>query len=44
MRRWRGEGEKEEGFDKATGTVRVRVNPRFYRPTEVCNSHQNSTC
>ncbi|TYT75291.1 GDP-mannose 4,6-dehydratase [Desulfobotulus mexicanus] len=32
---WRGEGLDEEGFDRDTGKVRVRVNPKFYRPTEV---------
>ena len=33
--RWEGEGVEEIGKDKATGVVRVRVDPRFYRPTEV---------
>jgi GDPmannose 4,6-dehydratase len=33
--RWHGGGEAEEGRCAATGKVRVRVNPRFYRPTEV---------
>jgi GDPmannose 4,6-dehydratase len=32
---WRGEGRDEEGLDAATGAVRVRVDPRYYRPTEV---------
>ncbi len=32
---WRGEGKDEVGVDKATGTVRVRVNPQFFRPAEV---------
>ena len=32
---WRGEAEKEEGVDKNTGEVRVRINPEFYRPAEV---------
>jgi len=32
---WRGEGEAERGVDAASGTVRVRINPRFYRPAEV---------
>jgi GDPmannose 4,6-dehydratase len=32
---WRGEGVEEVGFDRATGTVRVRIDPRYYRPTEV---------
>jgi GDPmannose 4,6-dehydratase len=33
--RWEGEGEQELGIDAATGTVRVRINPAFYRPAEV---------
>jgi GDPmannose 4,6-dehydratase len=32
---WRGEGIDEEGLDAATGDVRVRIDPRLYRPTEV---------
>ncbi|MDZ4198974.1 MAG: GDP-mannose 4,6-dehydratase [Kiritimatiellia bacterium] len=32
---WRGEDEKEEGYEKGTGTVRVRIDPRYYRPAEV---------
>ena len=32
---WRGAGPEEEGFDAATGVTRVRVDPRYYRPTEV---------
>lgn len=32
---WRGVGVHEEGFEKQSGTVRVRVNPKFFRPTEV---------
>jgi GDPmannose 4,6-dehydratase len=32
---WRGSGTAEEGVDRATGTVRVAVNPAFYRPAEV---------
>ena len=35
LRRWEGEGVNEVGKDKATGVVRVKVNPKFYRPTEV---------
>ena len=31
---WEGIGEKEVGRDNRTGTVRVRVNPAFYRPCE----------
>jgi len=32
---WRGRGVHEEGFDADTGEVRVRIDPRLYRPTEV---------
>jgi GDPmannose 4,6-dehydratase len=34
---WRGErGSVEEfGVDKKTGTVRVRIDPQYFRPTEV---------
>ncbi|PTB99146.1 GDP-mannose 4,6-dehydratase [Marinobacter sp. Z-F4-2] len=32
---WQGSGEGEQGIDKATGSVVVRVNPQFYRPAEV---------
>ncbi|KAK2147156.1 hypothetical protein LSH36_567g01075 [Paralvinella palmiformis] len=33
--RWEGEGVKEIGVDDKTGIVRVKVNPKYYRPTEV---------
>lgn len=32
---FQGTGEAEVGIDTATGKVRVRVNPAFYRPAEV---------
>ena len=32
---WRGTGDSECGVDGATGAVRVRVDPRYYRPAEV---------
>jgi GDPmannose 4,6-dehydratase len=32
---WRGEGIKEEGVDAKTGLVRIAVDPRYFRPTEV---------
>eukprot|EP00658_Telonema_sp_P-2_P000308 TRINITY_DN1010_c0_g1_i4.p1 TRINITY_DN1010_c0_g1~~TRINITY_DN1010_c0_g1_i4.p1 ORF type:complete len:449 (-),score=127.24 TRINITY_DN1010_c0_g1_i4:204-1418(-) len=31
---WRGGGDTEEGYDQ-DGVCRVRVNPKYYRPTEV---------
>jgi len=32
---WEGKGVDEVGKDAATGTVRVRVDPKYFRPTEV---------
>ena len=32
---WEGKDETEKGLDKATGKVRVQVDPKYYRPTEV---------
>ena len=32
---WKGEGENEKGYDKSTGSLRIQVNPRYFRPTEV---------
>jgi GDPmannose 4,6-dehydratase len=32
---WRGQGVEEEGICKKTATVRVKVNPVFFRPAEV---------
>lgn len=32
---WKGEGVDEKGYDKRTGKLRVQVNPRYFRPTEV---------
>ncbi|XP_037085438.1 LOW QUALITY PROTEIN: GDP-mannose 4,6 dehydratase-like [Pollicipes pollicipes] len=32
---WEGSGESEVGKEADTGIVRVRVNPKFYRPAEV---------
>jgi GDPmannose 4,6-dehydratase len=32
---WRGEGVDEIGFDAVTGRAVVRVDPRYFRPTEV---------
>lgn len=33
--RWDGEGVHEVGIDTATGKVRVVIDPRYFRPTEV---------
>ena len=32
---WRGEDVKEHGIDSSTGQVRVAIDPRYFRPTEV---------
>ena len=32
---WCGDGVEEEGLDAKTGSVRVSVDPRYFRPTEV---------
>lgn len=32
---WRGEGADETGADAASGQVLVRIDPRYFRPTEV---------
>ena len=32
---WRGKGVDEEGLDDKTGDVLVKVDPRYFRPTEV---------
>lgn len=32
---WEGEGTGEVGKDKATGEVRIKINPKYHRPTEV---------
>ncbi len=32
---WRGEGVEEQGIDKKTGEVLVKIDSKYYRPTEV---------
>lgn len=32
---WEGKDKQEVGKDKETGKVRIRVDPKYYRPTEV---------
>lgn len=32
---WEGEGINETGRNKETGEILVRVNPKYFRPTEV---------
>jgi len=33
--RWEGEGVDEIGIDDSTGNIVVRIDPRYFRPTEV---------
>ena len=33
--RWEGQGLKEKGIDEKTGSELVRIDPRYFRPTEV---------
>lgn len=33
--RWEGDGTNEVGKDKATGKIRIKINPKYNRPTEV---------
>ena len=32
---WEGEGENIVGKEKDTGIIRIRVDPKYFRPTEV---------
>lgn len=32
---WEGKGVEEVGKEEDTGIVRVKVNPKYFRPTEV---------
>ena len=32
---WRGSGQDEQGFDTESGRTVVRIDPRYFRPTEV---------
>lgn len=32
---WRGKGVDEVGVESGTGIVRVKINPKYFRPTEV---------
>lgn len=32
---WQGSGVKEKGFDKNTGKEIIKIDPRYFRPTEV---------
>jgi GDPmannose 4,6-dehydratase len=32
---WRGEGLNEEGYDMNTGNVLIKINPKYFRPSDV---------
>lgn len=32
---WEGEGDNQKAYDKKTGELLVKINPKFYRPIEV---------
>ena len=34
---WKGEGVNEVGYDKNSNKVLVKINPKWYRPTDVVN-------
>jgi GDPmannose 4,6-dehydratase len=36
---WRGHGIEEHGFDASTGRILVKIDPRYFRPTEVETLH-----
>ena len=40
---WRGEGVDEVGIDEASGKELVKVDPRYFRPTEVDVLHGDAT-
>ena len=32
---WKGSGVDEKGYDRATGALRVEIDPTYFRPAEV---------
>ena len=34
---WKGDGLNEQGIDNESGSIVVKIDPRYYRPTEVDN-------
>lgn len=38
---WEGRGLDEVGKEKGTGIIRVKVNPKYFRPSEVVISRIN---
>ena len=37
--KWEGKAEDEVGIEAETGKVRVKINKKYYRPTEVVSQH-----
>ena len=37
--KWEGSQENEVGIEVETGIVRVKINKKYYRPTEVVNNN-----
>jgi GDPmannose 4,6-dehydratase len=33
--KWRGESLEEEGYDEKTGKIYIKIDPKYFRPTEV---------
>src|SRR6185436_20494126 len=40
---WEGSGIGEKGIERATGRVRVEIDPRYFRPTEVDLLHGDAS-
>lgn len=36
--RWEGQAEDEVGIEEESGNVRVKINKKYYRPTEVVST------
>lgn len=41
---WEGEGVNEVGKEKDTGVVRVKVDPKYFRPTDVVSFKYTNIC
>lgn len=40
---WSGSGEQEVGKEKGTDIVRIKVNPKYYRPAEVVRKNTGTS-
>jgi len=40
---WEGSGDNEVAREKSTGIIRIKIDPKYYRPTEVDILHGDST-